>query len=216
MEINIKGISSSVEKQTADIFEKVSNSTVELYKKLDAQADQVDNKFAIANQKLLQNFVDVDKSIKIQADNNDKSFNLLKTEFKTVTKELKDGLNKKITSYKSEFDKFKNENNATISNFIENFEKKITTLSLTLEKNQSKYHNELEKFKSFVAKDSVKSYKQLKKDIEVTFYDERYSSDVVYKELRKNAIPRSKINKKIDQMAASYILQGFLDNARFA
>ena len=167
LEINIKGISSNVEKQTANIFEKVANSKVELYKKLDAQADQVENKFAVANQKLLQNFVDVDKSIKIQADNNDKSFNLLKTEFKTVTKELKDGLNKKITSYKSEFDKFKNENNATISNFIENFEKKITALSSTLEKNQHKYHNQLEKFKSFVANDSVKSYKELKKDIEV-------------------------------------------------
>ena len=63
--------------------------------------------------------------------------------------------------------KFKNENNATISNFIENFEKKITALSSTLEKNQHKYHNQLEKFKSFVANDSVKSYKELKKDIEV-------------------------------------------------
>ena len=52
------------------------------------------------------------------------------------------------------------------------------------------------------------------KDIDITFYDERYSTDVIYKELRKNLISKSKIKKKIDQMAASYILQGFLDNAK--
>ena len=52
------------------------------------------------------------------------------------------------------------------------------------------------------------------KDIEIAFYDERYSSDVIYKELRKNSISNTKIKKKIDQMAASYILQGFLDNAK--
>lgn len=54
----------------------------------------------------------------------------------------------------------------------------------------------------------------LSKDIDITFYDERYSTDVIYKELRKNLISKSKIKKKIDQMAASYILQGFLDNAK--
>ena len=51
-------------------------------------------------------------------------------------------------------------------------------------------------------------------NLKVAFYDERYSSDVIYKELRKNSISRDKIKKKIDQMAASYILQGFLDNAK--
>ena len=51
-------------------------------------------------------------------------------------------------------------------------------------------------------------------DIKITFYDERYSSDVIYKELRKNSLSRGKIKKKINQMAASYILQGFLDNAK--
>ena len=54
------------------------------------------------------------------------------------------------------------------------------------------------------------------KDIKIAFYDERYSSDVIYKELRKNSISNTKIKKKIDQMAASYILQGFLDNAKHA
>ena len=45
----------------------------------------------------------------------------------------------------------------------------------------------------------------------------RYSSDVIYKELRKNSISiKVKLKKKIDQFAASYILQGFLDNARLS
>ena len=51
------------------------------------------------------------------------------------------------------------------------------------------------------------------KDIKIAYQDERYSSDVIYKELRKNSISKAKIKKKIDQMAASYILQGFLDSA---
>ena len=55
---------------------------------------------------------------------------------------------------------------------------------------------------------------QLRHDIKITFYDERYSSDVIYKELRKNALSSSKIKKKINQLAASYILQGYLDAAR--
>ena len=58
--------------------------------------------------------------------------------------------------------------------------------------------------------------KELSKNIKVTFYDERYSSDVIYKELRKNSISRNKIKKKINQLAASYILQGFLDNAKLS
>ena len=54
------------------------------------------------------------------------------------------------------------------------------------------------------------------KDIKIAFQDERYSSDVIYKELRKNSISKDKIKKKIDQMAASYILQGFLDSAKYS
>ena len=48
-------------------------------------------------------------------------------------------------------------------------------------------------------------------NIKITFFDERFSSDVVFKELRKASLSITKINKKINQMAASYILQGFLD-----
>ena len=55
-----------------------------------------------------------------------------------------------------------------------------------------------------------------KNNIKTTFYDERYSSDVIFKELRKNSLSKTKIKKKIDQMAASYILQGFLDNLRLS
>ncbi len=50
--------------------------------------------------------------------------------------------------------------------------------------------------------------------LKVIFHDERYSSDVVFKELRKASISKNKIKKKIDMMAASYILQGFLDNLK--
>ena len=56
--------------------------------------------------------------------------------------------------------------------------------------------------------------KYLEKIIKTVFYDERFSTDVIYKELRKNSISSNKIKKKIDHMAASYILQGFLDNAK--
>ena len=55
---------------------------------------------------------------------------------------------------------------------------------------------------------------ELNKKIKVTFYDERFSTDVIYKELRKNKISLNKIKKKIDQLSASYILQGFLDNIK--
>ena len=48
--------------------------------------------------------------------------------------------------------------------------------------------------------------------ISYTFFDERFSSDVVFKELRKNSLSTSKIKKRINHMAASYILQGFLDS----
>ncbi len=43
------------------------------------------------------------------------------------------------------------------------------------------------------------------------FWDERFSSDVVFKELRKSQMSKTKIKKKLDQQSASYILQGYLD-----
>ena len=81
----------------------------------------------------------------------------------------------------------------------------IIGLPLSLDGNENE---RTEKVRNF-AKELNKS-----KDIKIAFHDERYSSDVIYKELRKNSISNTKIKKKIDQMAASYILQGFLDNAK--
>ena len=43
------------------------------------------------------------------------------------------------------------------------------------------------------------------------FWDERFSSDVIFKELRKSQMSKSKIKKKLDQQSAAYILQGYLD-----
>jgi len=79
----------------------------------------------------------------------------------------------------------------------------ILGLPLSLDGNENERTKKVRKFSE-----------ELNKNIKVTFYDERYSSDVIYKELRKNSISRTKIKKKIDKLAASYILQGFLDNAK--
>ena len=55
---------------------------------------------------------------------------------------------------------------------------------------------------------------ELQKNIKIMLYDERFSSDVIFKELRKNHNSILKIKKKIDQQAAAYILQGFLDSSK--
>ena len=81
----------------------------------------------------------------------------------------------------------------------------ILGLPLSLDGNENEMTKKVRKFAQEIEKS---------KDIKITFYDERYSSDVIYKELRKSSISKDKIKKKIDQMAASYILQGFLDNAK--
>ena len=81
----------------------------------------------------------------------------------------------------------------------------ILGLPLSLDGNENERTKKVRKFSQEIKKC---------KDIKIAFYDERYSSDVIYKELRKNSISNAKIKKKIDQMAASYILQGFLDNAK--
>ena len=43
------------------------------------------------------------------------------------------------------------------------------------------------------------------------FWDERFSSDVIFKELTKSQMSKNKIKKKLDQQSAAYILQGYLD-----
>ena len=59
----------------------------------------------------------------------------------------------------------------------------------------------------------IEELKLLKK-INIELYDERFSSDIIFKALRKDSRSTTKIKKKIDQQAAAYILQGFLDNAK--
>ena len=59
----------------------------------------------------------------------------------------------------------------------------------------------------------IKELKILKK-INIELYDERFSSDIIFKTFRKDSYSKTKIKKKIDQQAAAYILQGFLDNAK--
>jgi len=50
--------------------------------------------------------------------------------------------------------------------------------------------------------------------IPIVFWDERYSSDIILKEMRKSDFSTSKIKKKLDQQSAAYILQGYLDRYR--
>ena len=83
----------------------------------------------------------------------------------------------------------------------------ILGMPLSLDGSENERTEKVRKF----AKEIIKC-----KDIKIEFQDERYSSDVIYKELRKNSISKDKIKKKIDQMAASYILQGFLDSAKYS
>ena len=50
--------------------------------------------------------------------------------------------------------------------------------------------------------------------VPIDYFDERFSSDVIFKEMRKANLSRSKIKNKIDQQAAAYILQGYLEKNR--
>ena len=55
---------------------------------------------------------------------------------------------------------------------------------------------------------------QLFFSVPVEFWDERYSSDIIFKEMRRSDFSSTKIKKKLDQQSAAYILQGYLDNYR--
>ena len=57
---------------------------------------------------------------------------------------------------------------------------------------------------------------QLFFSVPVEFWDERYSSDIIYKEMRRSDFSSTKIKKKLDQQSAAYILQGYLDKYRNA
>ena len=68
--------------------------------------------------------------------------------------------------------------------------------------------------------DRTRKVRNFKKEIEsnnkifTTLYDERFSTDVVFNEMRKNSLSTKKIKTKIDQQAAAYILQGYLEKNR--
>ena len=55
--------------------------------------------------------------------------------------------------------------------------------------------------------------KKLSSSLSLCYYfqDERFSTAVVVKEMRKKSLSNKKIKKYIDHSAAAYILQGFLD-----
>ena len=57
---------------------------------------------------------------------------------------------------------------------------------------------------------------QLFFSVPAEFWDERYSSDIIFKEMRRSDFSSTKIKKKLDQQTAAYILQGYLDKYRNA
>ena len=81
----------------------------------------------------------------------------------------------------------------------------IVGLPLSLDGNENEQTNKIRKFCNQL---------QLFFSLPVEFWDERYSSDVIFKELRKSDFSSSKIKKKLDQQSAAYILQGYLDKYR--
>ena len=176
-------VKSLLNKQKTTLFDQMANSTAELDKKIQFQTDHTDSKFALAIQKFTQNAVEVDKSIKLQADNADKSFNLLKQEFKDIKNELAIDLNKKIDSHLIEFSKFRKENVTALLGLKESIEKKVNAISFTLEKTQGINQNELNKLKSLVAKDSLKSSTDLKKEIDKLNLNIHKSNGTIAKDL---------------------------------
>tara|TARA_B100000579_G_C22193158_1_gene559430 strand:- start:74 stop:547 length:474 start_codon:yes stop_codon:yes gene_type:complete len=81
----------------------------------------------------------------------------------------------------------------------------IIGLPLSLNGSENEQTNKIRKFG-----DKLQSYFELP----IEFWDERYSSDVIYKEMRKSDFSSTKIKKKLDQQSAAYILQGYLDRYR--
>lgn len=73
--------------------------------------------------------------------------------------------------------------------------------------------NGKENERTFKVQQFIKEIKLLK-SINIEVYDERFSSDIIFKSLRSDSLPITRIKKKLDQQAAAYILQGFLDNAK--
>ena len=81
----------------------------------------------------------------------------------------------------------------------------IIGLPLSLDGNENEQTNKIRKFSI-----ELQSFFS----VPFEFWDERYSSDIIFKELRKSDFSSSKIKKKLDQQSAAYILQGYLDKYR--
>ena len=81
----------------------------------------------------------------------------------------------------------------------------ILGLPLSLNGNENEQTSKIRKFSI-----ELQSYFS----VPFEFWDERYSSDIIFKELRKSDFSSSKIKKKLDQQSAAYILQGYLDKYR--
>ena len=81
----------------------------------------------------------------------------------------------------------------------------VTGLPISLDGSENEQTKKIRNFSS-----ELKSYFSLP----VEYWDERYSSDVIFKEMRNSDISATKIKKKLDQQSAAYILQGYLDRYR--
>ena len=81
----------------------------------------------------------------------------------------------------------------------------IVGLPLSLDGNENEQTNKIRKFSNEL---------QLFFSKPIEFWDERYSSDIIFKEMRKSDFSSTKIKKKLDQQSAAYILQGYLDKYR--
>ena len=81
----------------------------------------------------------------------------------------------------------------------------ITGLPISLDGSENEQTNKIRSFSG-----ELRSYFSLP----VEFWDERYSSDVIFKEMRNADFSSTKIKKTLDQQSAAYILQGYLDRYR--
>ena len=81
----------------------------------------------------------------------------------------------------------------------------IVGLPLSLDGNENEQTSKVRKFSN-----ELQSFFS----VPFEFWDERYSSDIIFKELKKSDFSSSKIKKKLDQQSAAYILQGYLDKYR--
>ena len=81
----------------------------------------------------------------------------------------------------------------------------IVGLPLSLDGNENEQSNKIRNFSI-----ELQSFFS----VPFEFWDERYSSDIIFQELRKSDFSSSKIKKKLDQQSAAYILQGYLDKYR--